>query len=204
MKKTERILALTTLIALIFKLLHWTGGEILLVISLSALSFLYYFSFALFNDIRFRDIFNKSSYTGISAKRIIGTIGLGFSLSLIMIGSLFKIQLWPGANIQLANGLVLTGIIFLIAFIFYSRNKTAFYKNIFLRIAIIGGFGLLLFMTPNNTLIDIYYPNHPEYREAFKKAIANPQDKNLWDEVDRLREERHKNDYQDKEKRKKN
>lgn len=198
MKKTERILAILTLIAIIFKLLRWPGGGILLIISLSFLSLLYYLSFALFNDIRFRDVFNKSSYAGISAKRIIGAEVLGLSFSLILIGILFKAQLWPGGGIQLGTGLFFTGIILIVALIYNSRNKANFYKGIFRRIAIIGGFGLLIFMTSTDTIIDTYYPDQPEYREAFKKAVANPQDQSLWDEVDRLRVERLKGELNER------
>jgi hypothetical protein len=137
MKKIELIVGLIAILGIVLKLLHIPGSGVLTVLTLSTLSMFYYvFSFALFNGIRLRDIFKKASYKDTNAKRIIGAIGLGFALSAITIGGLFKLQFWPGATVQLMAGLVTTGLILLIAAIFYFRSKADYYTRVFKRIAI--------------------------------------------------------------------
>src|SRR5690554_4892641 len=102
MKKTEIIIGTLSIIALGLNLLLIPGGGVLTVLTLSTLSTIYfYFSFALFNDIRFRKIFKKDSYENISRWRIIGAIGTGFALSATTAGLMCKFQSWPGADFNL-------------------------------------------------------------------------------------------------------
>jgi hypothetical protein len=164
MKKAEIILGIIAFIALILKFLSITGNGLLTVLSLMSLSLIYtLFSFALFNNIRFRHIFKKESYSGISPKKLIGTIGLGFAFSAITNGVLFKFQAWPGFEIQLQTGLILTLIILIIANVAKSKSQESnFYKGIFTRIIIIGGVGLLTLLTPNDELMQFLHRNNPE------------------------------------------
>lgn len=127
MKKTEFALILLTLFALTLKLFQLTGASTLTVLSLFALSIYYqFFSFALFNNISFRGIFKKSSY--INTKRIIAAIGVGCILASLIIGILFKLQYWTGANYLLTTGLISNGIISFFAAFFYFRKKDEYYK----------------------------------------------------------------------------
>ena len=179
MKKIELILGLAAILAIILKIIHLPGSTILLTLTFGTLATIYYiFSFALFNDIRLRDISKKASYMDTNAKKIIGAIGLGLALSLIVIGGLFKLLFFPGADFQLRIGLIAIGLILLIATFFYFRNKTNYYKRIFKRIAIYGGLGLILYLTPKSTLIDIYYRNNPDNAELYKKVLADPLNNN--------------------------
>ena len=171
MRKFEIIVGLTAIFGIILKILHLPGSSMLIVLAFSTLSMFYYlFSFALFNGIRLRDIFKKESYKGTNAKRIVGAIGLGWAISVIIMGSLFKLQFWAGASMQLMTGLVTLGVILLIATIFYFRNKAEYYKRVFKRISIYGAFALVLYLTPTTVLIDIYHRNNPDYAEIFKKG----------------------------------
>ena len=146
MKKFELIVGLTAILGVLLRIFHIPGGSILTMLSFTTLSAFYFlFSFALFNDIKLRDIFKKESYKDTSVKRIIGAIVLGFGLSPIILGGLFKLLSFAGANIQLLIGLLTTGIVLVIAIIFYFRSKADYYKRIFIRIAIYGGLGLILY-----------------------------------------------------------
>jgi len=185
MRKIEFILGTFSLIAITLKLLQVSGGDVLSMWVLSALSLFYYLiSFAYFNDIKLRNIFKKESYKVTNAKKIIGAIGLGFALSATVIGCLYKLQFYFGADTNLLIGLVTLLIILIIAIIFYFRNKTNFYVKIFKRIFIIGGLGLILYLTPHTTLVNIYYRNYPDYANALNKAMSNPDDNELWKKVD--------------------
>ena len=185
MKKGEIIIATLSLIALGLNLLLIPGGGVLTVLTLSTLSMLYMnLSFALFNGIRLRNIFKKDSYKGISTMRIIGAVGTGLALSMTIIGLLFKFQSWPGASLNLGAGLVGLLIATVIGTIKYFRNKSDFYTKIFKRIAVFGGLGLILMLTPKTTWVEIKYRNQPTYVDALKKAMAAPDNKELWDKVE--------------------
>ena len=189
MKKFELSVGLIAIIAIILKVLQIPGSGVLTVLTFSTLSIFYYLSFALFNSIRLRDIFKSAAYKDTNAKRIIGAVGLGFSLSAILMGALFKLQFWPGGTAQLKIGLVTTGIILIIAAIFYFRNKIEYYRRVFKRIAVIGGLGLLLYMTPTDTLVDIYYSNNPDYAELYKQVLADPDNQELRQELEKKQQE---------------
>lgn len=191
MKKFELITGLIVIVTIILKLLHVPGSSMFIVLSFAALSMFYYvFSFALLNNIRFRDIFKKAAYQHTNAKKNTGAVALGFSISSILIGGLFKLQFYPGAAVQLMAGLVMAGIILSIATVMYFINKSNYYIRVFKRIGIYGAFGLVLFLTQNASLIDIYYGDQPELAELYKKVLANPRDSELREELNQMREER--------------
>ncbi len=189
MKKFELIVGLFAILAIFLKILHISGNGILTFIAFSTLSIFYYLSFALLNGIRLREIFKNGAYKNTNAKRIIGAVGVGFALSATLMGALFKLQFWAGGDLQLLTGLVVTGIILVFATIFYYRNKIEYYRRIFRRIAIIGGFGFMLFLTPNSTLVDIYYRNNPDYADLFKRVLADPENDVLREQLDKKRQE---------------
>jgi len=63
MKKIELIVGFASILAIILKIIHLPGSSILLTLTFGMLSIFYYlFSFALFNDIRLRDIFKLILY----------------------------------------------------------------------------------------------------------------------------------------------
>jgi len=192
MKTLEKVLGLLLMVGFILKLALISGSSILIVLPLLILSGIYfYLGFAFFNDIPLKVLFKKESYANISLFRILGTIGFGFSLSLITIGILFKIQLWKGANLDLLIGLVLISIITIVSLIKFLKNKDKFYNRIFARIIIIGGFGLLFLLTPEIKILKLQYRNHPRYIEAYEAYKKDPQNielrKNLKKEYDRIK-----------------
>lgn len=189
MKKAELILGAITLIALVLNLFLTPYSGVLTVLSLSALSAMYmYFSFALFNGVRLRHIFKKASYKEIPAMRIVGAVLTGFALAATIMGLLFKIQYWPGANVNLAVGVIGLAIVLIVGAIKYSMTKSKYYTGIFKRIAVYGGLGLILLILPRHTWLEFKYRNHPGYVEAFKKAMADPDNQELWDKVDQEQE----------------
>jgi len=151
--------------------------------------FYFAFSFALLNDIKLRNIFNAESYKNTNPKRIVGAVGLGLSISALISGGLFKLQFWPGANLNLITGLIAMGSILMVAAFFYFRTKADFYKGVFKRIAIYGVFGLALLLTSSSTLVDIYHRDNPKYAELYKKVIANPDDMELRKQLEQMQEE---------------
>ncbi len=111
--------------------------------------------------------------------RILGAVGARLALSMTTIGLMFKFQSWPGADFNLGAGLVGLLIVTIIGVIKYSKNKSKYYIRIFLRAAIFGGLGLILMLTPKTSWVELKYRNHPEYVDALKKAMADPDNKEL-------------------------
>jgi len=147
MKRFEIILGIGVLVALLFKVLHFPGGSLLLTITLMSLASIYLFwGFALFNNISDENAFNKSAYSGISTLQIVFSIVVSSALSAVCMGILFKIQHWPGAVAILLSGLIVVFAVGIIALIRYLGSKCDFYKMILFRIAIIGVVGLFCFV----------------------------------------------------------
>jgi hypothetical protein len=179
MKLTEKILAVLILAALILKFLLIPFGGILIVLSLSTLSIIYYpLGFAFFNGIRLRHVFKKEAYKETNAKKIIGAIATGICLSTLIIGVLFKLQNWPGANSMLLIGLTFTLPLAIFVIVkFFIRNYHTYYKKIMLRMCAIGGFAIILFYIPTYELVKIQYRNKPTYIKAFEENELHPSQK---------------------------
>ncbi len=188
MKKFELNVGICAIIGISLKLLRMPGGNIVLLVTLGTLALFYYgLSFAFFNKIELKNIFKKESYKTTNTNKIIGAIGLGWALSIVIIGFFHKLLFLAGANLILLIGLIALGIILFISIIFYFRNKAAYYKRIFKRIAIYGGIGLMAYITPSSTLVDIYYRNDPAYAEIYKKVLASPDDVELQKQLELMR-----------------
>jgi glucan phosphoethanolaminetransferase (alkaline phosphatase superfamily) len=184
MKKTEIIIAILSIIAFLLNLFLVPGGSVLTILMLSILSSIYfYFGFALFNNIRFRNILKKESYKGISALQIIGAIGTGLAISLTLIGIMFKIMSWPGAYVNLYVGIFASLVILIIGGLKFSKNKSDYYLKIFKRIGITGGLALIIVISPRNTLLDFKYRNHHEYLNLLKQSMENPNNEDIHDKL---------------------
>ncbi len=181
MKKTEIIIAIGIVISICMNIFLIPGGKILsfITLSLGAL-FYFFFSFALFNNNEFRTLFNKLYYKESSLMKIIGAIMVGFAFYLILLGIMFYFQSYKGAVMVIfigLNGLIVAIIIGIIKFF---KTKSKYYKNIFIRVIIIGGLGLFFILVPKIKILEFKYRNHQQYMEALKKAYNEPRNIELW------------------------
>lgn len=176
MNKTEKILAVLVFVALVMKYLKVPFNGILLVIALNTLAILYYpFGFALFNNVRLRKVLKKTSYVKTNKKRLVGAFGIGVGMAVLLIGTLFKVQLWPNAHFMLLSGLVVTFPGLIISAFFYSRNQEEFYKRILGRTILWGVLGIAAYSISDDVLIEHYYSDRSqEYRELTKALHDDP------------------------------
>lgn len=185
MKKAEIIIGAIAISALVLNLLMVPFSGLLTVVSFSLLSIIYlYFSFALFNSIRPRNIFKKSVYAKIPTNRIFGAVLMGCALSLTTIGILFKFQDWPYGHLSLIIGLLALAIVLIVVAINYSKTKSDYYTKIYSRIAVWGGLAIILLLIPGETFLELRYRSHPEYIDAVKKSMADPENEQLQNKVD--------------------
>lgn len=179
MKRTEIILASIAFLGLITGLFWIPFSSELLILSLSALSILYlWFSFALLNGIRLRDVGKKQSFAAISGRRIAISIVAGISFSIAVIGLMFKFMRWPNAHQMLLMGVVPLVVIGSISIIKFISTKDAYYKKMLIRIGIIGGLSIAFMVAPY-FWFDLKYRDFPEYRAAVKATDADPENKAL-------------------------
>ncbi len=91
----ERLVAAWLLLALLFKIQHWPGGGILLVVTLTTLALKYFAGlWALLNSGQAEE-----------SRPSPASFALGFCYSVLIIGILFKTQQWPGGDLQVMVGL---------------------------------------------------------------------------------------------------
>ncbi len=108
--KIERVLIGIALFGILFKIQHYPGAGIMLVISLSCLSMMSLLRTAI-------PIGTKSKLS-----KIANTVGsLGGSVAFV--GLLFKIQHYPGASVMMMNGIILLSAAFIVSFI--NADKSA-------------------------------------------------------------------------------
>lgn len=169
LKKIEIYLAIVSVAAFTLNLFLIPGSSILLTLSLSALSVMYlYFSFALLNNVSLVAVFKQKALNKISIFKTLGAILVGGALSVALIGVLFKLMQWPNANFLFFATLPFILISGGVYFVLFKKNKEPYYKNILIRLWIVGSVVFLLFILPKDLLLDFKYRNNPDYLEAFK------------------------------------
>ena len=137
--KTEKIIFIIFLLALILKVTHTPGGKIFSIITLMPLSLFYFpFGFYFLSD-------KKVDNTTVAFSVVSGLL-----LSTLVIGDLFKLMNWSGATLVLVVGLVSCLPIAIISYLRYSQPKNlehvTYYKNIFIRVLVFTLLGLISFV----------------------------------------------------------
>lgn len=144
MKKSEYVLCSLLILGLIFKALHIPGYSLFIVVPLLLLNILYlFFSFLLFNRIPFSSIYREESYRLPVTNYFLSFVS-GFSLSLLMIGILYRTMHYNNGILIMIVGLIMCGISLI--YILLSRERINFpdYTNIVLRFIISIGIGILI------------------------------------------------------------
>ncbi|MBX9850454.1 MAG: hypothetical protein K2X86_01710 [Cytophagaceae bacterium] len=193
--RTERVFGIIILIGVFFKFMHWPGGNVIIILSMSTLSMLYLpFAFYFF------------SYKGVKYQNMGLTIPAGICFSIALIGIMFKLMYWPGANEMILFGAIGSVLMVVLSFVF-SKVKIAsepdfqkrldpkalddrtdanedvsaqekmrlYYKNMQLRSILISFFTVLLLLTPVSTLVKIQHRDDPEMVRLKIRSFENPQ-----------------------------
>ncbi len=184
MKRTEIILVVCSIVGIALSLSLLPGGNMLSIVAMGLLScFYFYFGFPLLNGIRGRELFKRSAYKGINALKIVGGIGVGMLLSIIVIGFLFKLMMWPGGSFMIFISSIPIIIIGVIAGVRIGSSESAFSKRLLIRAVIFGGLGIIYFLLPSNSILKLKYRNYPEYVKAVEAASADPDNEALQEKA---------------------
>lgn len=185
MKATEKTLVVLIAIGLAMIFLNIAGGGLLTTVSVSALTVVYYFGPLLFNGVRLRHIVKKGAFDGLPVVAFIAAFFAGFALCAVLLGSLFKFQLWPGGTFLILAGLCAAAVMSAVCYGISEKHKIALFSRYVRRAVPICAIGLLLYITPVNLLIDMRYDD-PREAEIVKKMLENPHDEELQQELNEL------------------
>jgi hypothetical protein len=149
--KLERILVAFLVISLILKFNVISFGGILLFVSLTALAFFYYyFGKAIFNGIGLKDSLKKESYKEIPNSIITISNIAGIGISLVCIGTMFKLNYWMYSAMLYMIGLGITLLMSIVTFTDLRKSKNVTYKRIFKRVVVVSVIGFVIAFTPEN------------------------------------------------------
>jgi hypothetical protein len=173
MRKTEKILIVLIIIGQLMRIFEVSGGSVISISAAMLLAFLYlFFGFALFNGVRFRNIFQKGSFH-MDRKQIAISVFLGLGLAFSIMGIVFKLQILKEANITLMTGIIIMAV--LLAILLKYWKNTSFYSRIIIRVIGYGILATILLATPAKWWVDVYYFRHPDYAESLKERLGNPE-----------------------------
>ncbi|MEP3389612.1 MAG: hypothetical protein ABJO02_15585 [Reichenbachiella sp.] len=186
MKRTELLLLVLSSIGLIGQIMLVPFSAEILALSLNFLAILYYvFTLPYFLGVPIKHMFKKSSYKDISKKRIFGTIFVGFGLSIIIIGIMFKLLLLPGAVEMLTigtRGILIASLVLLVK---YLRDKTSAFNHFSLvRMVLVLIIGYTVLLIPSNLIVQVFYRDNPEFVELFKEYSKHPENEKLRIEME--------------------
>jgi len=138
MKKTETYLIIVILVSYVAHILNiQMGSEVFGLSTFGLGSFYLIFGLVFFNNIPLKGVFKKSSYVDISFGKKVGSIGLGFGLSIAIYGSLFMLLKLPGGLelIIISTTTLFSAIpVLLFKLISKEQDKSTFYTKILFRI----------------------------------------------------------------------
>lgn len=153
--RTERVFIMLFVVAVVMKLLHIAGADIVMICTLVGLSFLYlFFGFYFFAEGHVRQ------------SNIILSILAGILLASAPLGILFRLEYFSGSKIQVLFGAMFSLIVLLVVFIMRVSSSNdelkGYYRNMLARSFILFGLCLLLYFTPRAKLIEIQYWDDPQ------------------------------------------
>lgn len=162
------------LLGCMFKIMHWPGASIMLILSVFLFCF-YFLPVALVYSYKSQE---DSKYKVL---HIITYI----VFFICVMGVLFKIMHWPGAGIFLIVGLPLPFVLFLPAFLYYTKDDknatTSNFLGIMFGLIFLAVFSVLLALTIskqvlNNAITKVY--SNEQAKIFSESVIANLKDQN--------------------------
>lgn len=130
----------TAILGIGLKLLNISGGSIAFVISITSLATIFW-PFAIF----------FVWHNEFKQQQILLSLGYGLTASILLVGILFTIQLWPNNMPMLLVGIILSLILTIVFAILRSSNNTylnPYYKSMFKRSIIILIVGVAVYIVP--------------------------------------------------------
>jgi hypothetical protein len=173
LKRIEILLLVSAVVAINLHLLLWSGAELISIIAFSGLALLYPFlSMALFiNDSQ-----------SISITSMIP----GLTFSIVLVGMMFKLQMWPGFQANLVIGIIGLLILIIYSFTLKDPNQKAGFKVLRKRAIPMVIIAIITLMLPKYTWLETKYSKYPVYIETVKQLDKNPDNLQIQQRIDSL------------------
>ncbi|MCZ4409953.1 hypothetical protein O3Q51_14120 [Cryomorphaceae bacterium 1068] len=186
MKRAEIILTSLVVIAMTMNYLKLPFNGVLSVLSITGLAVYYYPFFPLMvtgNSL-------KTLFSGTKSKSVLFMAFVtGIGLSTLLVGLLFKIQLWPMGDTLLTVGLFSTVVLMAVNAFRFKKTAEDLFKGLLIRCAVAFFVGALAYLISNDALLEHHFGDNPEYMEAYKEWTENPDDAEA---IERLQREQMK------------
>lgn len=169
MKVFEKVLWSVVLLGLLLKIFHLPFSSLFLVLGLSTLSMSYLFA----GWFMFASPTRKDQDTATS-------ILTGLALSVLVLGLLFKVQVWPFASFYLLLSIPFTGVM-LAVLIITRRGKpelNRYYNAMTLRTAPLLLAAVIIYPIDERNFLDYYYSDRPG-KAALLDSIIHTDDPSL-------------------------
>lgn len=122
------------------------GSTIIYFLSLFLAIFYFLFSFALLNNISFKNVFKKNSYIEVSGIQGIISVHTGIAFSTFFIGFVYRVLHYEFGTVLIWNGFTFLMIFLLLSLYKFFKSHSLFYKGILIRSLIFLSFFLLHFL----------------------------------------------------------
>lgn len=174
--KAERIFVMLFLIAVTMRLLHWQGGDAMMICALGGLSLTYFlFGFYVFG------------VPGYRRNTLLLSIISGILLATAPFGMLFKLEYWHMARLQVLFGGMFSLIILVVMIILRSTSVSeymrGFYRNMIIRAAVLCILCTVLFLTRRHRLLTLEYWDDPKMAVLKTKYYNAPENQQLKQEL---------------------
>lgn len=171
MKKNESAFIFLIIIGFILKLSLLSIGHWIMLIGIGLLANSYFFGLgSILKDESYQEFTENRN----KASKPLYLLLPSYSLVIILVGTLFKIMTWPGADLILLSGLVL--LLVSLYFVFNkSQEDNSWKRGVTKRLIIYGMIGGLMYSLPSFFWFDIIYRENPDYIEATKAFYADPE-----------------------------
>lgn len=174
MKRFEQICYLIAILGIVLKVLKIPGGNILFVFTLLAVSILYYiFGFLLFNNIKLRHIFKSKSYSHTTLIRTFGAVFAGMVLSLLLVGILFRVQHWPGSEINIQIGWFSGALLLIVSLYKYLKTKDDIYIQVLQRVIVLIIISVIVYISIDNATNNRQIEKQPNTEECTDTVKAD-------------------------------
>ena len=164
--KTEKVFVMLFIISIILNLAHM-GGAIILVISMAALSFLYFFG-----------AFYFFSVDSLKNQQLVMSIISGIMLSVAPVSFVFKLQYWPGAGVLSLSAVIFSCSVLIAAILLKmlgTQRLKHYYNNMIIRSSVLLAVSTILFITPVTALVRIEYWNNPQMAHIAGQYFSHPE-----------------------------
>lgn len=188
--KFEKASIVTVLVVMMIRI--WLGPEsnFPLLVTTTILSIYYlWFGFFIFTRYKPFDFLDKSIVKQIKPLHIYTGIIMGMIISYALIAILFGFFFYPSTPFLLGSAFIIlvSFTLFLVVYQITKGKKISLFQRFCFRAALYAAIIALLWLTPVETRLNLFFRDHEDFIEAYLNYADNPDDEEA---LQRLRDER--------------